>query len=176
MWLFDSLFGGKKKRRRTQALAESDANSLRHAPGTQITYDPDLILELEADHRHLLETFGLIGAAFARKDLMEVSKHLNTFHTDILEHLMTENLHLYVYLERVLKQRSRKSFELVHKFRREMDTIGKVVLAFLAKYQNIGTQPHLADSLGKDLEAIGPTLVERIKLEEEALYPLYLPT
>jgi len=175
MWFFDFLFGKKKERRKTQTHAESDSGQ-DQAPGTMLAYRPDLIPQLTADHQRLLTIFGWISAALTSNDLASVGKHLDTFRKEILAHLMSENLYLYVYLEHVSRHKSHERFKLVHRFRREMDTIGKVVLAFLAKYQDIGTQPHLASSLGKDLEAIGPTLVERIKLEEEALYPLYLPT
>ncbi|HET7775092.1 MAG TPA: hemerythrin domain-containing protein, partial [Azospira sp.] len=68
-----------------------------------------------------------------------------------------------------------ESFELMRGFRHEMDAIGKAVLAFLSKYKDIGTQANLAASFGGDLQQVGDVLVNRIRREEETLYPLYLP-
>jgi len=62
---------------------------------------------------------------------------------------------------------------MVHNFRQKMDVIGKAALAFLDKYQEIGTRPDFFIPFKKDLENIGKVLVDRIRREEETLYPLY---
>jgi len=172
MSIFGFLFGSKEEREETQTLAEYDSH---RASGTQLSYRPNLISQLKEEHRRLLVTFGWVKTAFANKDLASVDKHLSTLRREVLAHLVSENLHLYVYLERGLKQKNQAGFELLHKFRPEMDTIGSTVQTLLTKYQNISTQPHLVASFGKDLEIIESILVERIQLEEETLYPLYQP-
>ncbi len=174
MWLIDFLFGKKQHSGETQASQDSDANAVQ-APGTRIAYSSDLVPQLKEDHRRLLETFGLINTAFSRNDLVSTAKYLEDFRGGVLAHLLTENIRFYIYLEHAFAQ-DLESFNLMHGFRQEMDTIGKAVLAFLTKYKDIDTQPNLAVSFGKDLENVGGILSERIKREEETLYPLYLPS
>jgi len=175
MWLIDFLFGKKEKQAAPQKRVEKPSEDPGQAPGTRISYSPDLIPQLKDDHRRLLELFGTISEAFSRNDLPATSRLLEEFRGGILSHLLTENVRFYIYLEHALRHEDQESFNLMHHFRHEMDTIGKSVLAFFAKYQNIDKQPGLALSFGKDLENVGAILVERIKREEETLYPLYLP-
>ncbi|MCL2021611.1 MAG: hemerythrin domain-containing protein [Betaproteobacteria bacterium] len=173
MWLINFLFGRKKKK---QEGTQASASLSRQAPGTRISYDPELIVQLKEDHQRLLEIFGLVGKAFANNDMAATARHLDTFRSELMEHLLTENVRFYVYLERTLKQKDQESFDLMYSFRREMNTISKSVLAFFDKYQkNIGKRPKLTASFGKDLENVGAILTERIRREEEILYPLYAP-
>jgi regulator of sigma D len=55
-----------------------------------------------------------------------------------------------------------------------MDAIGKAVLDFLARYRDMAVDKSLAGSFGADLSAIGNVLVQRIRNEEDTLYPLYM--
>ncbi|MCL2830232.1 MAG: hemerythrin domain-containing protein [Betaproteobacteria bacterium] len=174
MWLIDFLFGRKRKQAESQESQESGTDS-GQAPGTRIAYSPDLIPQLKGDHQRLLEIFAMISEAFTNNDLAATSRLLEEFRGGILGHLLTENVRFYIYLEHALRQEDQESFNLIHHFRHEMDTIGKSVLAFFSKYQNIDKQPGLALSFGKDLENVGAILVERIRREEETLYPLYMP-
>ena len=174
MWLFDFLFG--KKRRDTQQQSFQTSNGVPiHAPGTQISYNADLIPQLKAEHQQLLELFGMINMAFSRDDLQLTAKLLEDFRRGIQSHLLTENIRFYIYLEHSLTQ-DLESMSLMHGFRQEMDTIGKAVLSFLSKYKDIGTRPDFAIPFRKDLEDVGKILVDRITREEETLYPLYFPT
>lgn len=66
-------------------------------------------------------------------------------------------------------------FYLPIDLRHEMDGIGKAVVAFLAKYKDLSVDGNLVASFGRDLEAVGKVLVDRIQREEESLYPLYAP-
>lgn len=174
--LFDFLFGKKSppeaEVRRVSPQPMSAAGG--QAPGTHITYHPNLIDQLKTDHLKLLAIFGNILTAFKAGDLAGTAKLLEEFRGNIQGHLLTENVKLYIYLEHALRQ-DEESHRLVHSFRHEMDGIGKVVLAFLSKYRNIASQSDLAASFGPELEQIGEALVARIKREEETLYPLYLP-
>ena len=90
-------------------------------------------------------------------------------------HLLTENVRLYVYLERRLAH-DPASYELIHSFRHEMDRIGRDVVHFLEQYRELETKPHLLQTFISDLDAIGKVLVKRIQSEEDILYPLYAPT
>ncbi len=144
------------------------------APGTEIRYDPTLVDTLKRDHQQLLTAYGEIQAAFEDEDFELVSAQLNDFRAALHAHLLTENVRLYIYLNRQMAGDELNS-DLIHGFRREMDSIGRNVLKFLKKYQTIGVDRELAPAFGRDFAAIGKVLVERIQQEESTLYPLYMP-
>lgn len=176
MGILSFLFDGKKQPAEApiQAPPAAPAQSPSQAQGTQISYNPDLVPRLQEEHRHLLKLFGEIEQAFQSNDLEVTAARLEEFRGAVLDHLMTENIRFYIYLEHSL-QHDPDSFELMHGFRHEMAGIGKAVLAFLSKYKEIAGQPNLAISFGSDLKQVGEVLVGRIRREEETLYPLYLP-
>ncbi len=89
-----------------------------------------------------------------------------------MDHILIENVSLYVYMKRKFIDDDINT-ELVTDFRKEMDGIGKVVRAFIVKYETIGLDNTFATSFEKDLADIGTALVARIEREEQTLYPLY---
>jgi hypothetical protein len=153
----------------TQSLADGERAA---APGTAIRYDPELIDKLKRDHRDLLSAFGSIKNSFESGNLQSVVEQLDAFRVGIQSHLLTETVRLYIYLEHQLAG-DETSRRLIHDFRHEMDGIGKTVVAFLAKYKHLGANANLAASFAQDLDAVGKILVDRIRREEEVLYPLY---
>lgn len=179
MFLFDLLFG-KKETAATPARAPATVNTpppapeakAGQAPGTYISHDADLIASLKDDHQKLLKTFQSIGAASFAGELGKVQNLLGQFQTMIMDHLLKENVRLYVYLEHLLANDS-VSHQMMHGFRHEMDGIGRVVVGFLKKYKTISQHPELAESFPADLQGIGEALVARIKREEDILYPMY---
>jgi hypothetical protein len=174
----DFLFGKKESRNVESAKPAKQAPPPParqvSAPGTHIGYHPELVTQLVGDHQNLLRIMGQVHEALAAKNLSAVVQHLDAFRSAIQDHLLTENVRLYVYLEHALVQ-DPVSHALIHEFRREMDGIGKTVLSFLAKYRELETQTELLRTFGEDLAAVGKVLVERIHREESMLYPLYLP-
>jgi iron-sulfur cluster repair protein YtfE (RIC family) len=177
MFFFDMLFG--KKAAPTPGFPASSpgvaaAKPQTAAPGTGIRHDPRLIEALKEDHRMLLDIYTAIDAARRAGDLLGVQTRLGQFRMVLQDHLLKENIRLYVYLEHVL-QGDAVSHELMHEFRHEMDGIGRVVVSFLGKYRDIGVHPELAGEFAKDLAAIGEALVARIRREEDTLYPMYAP-
>ncbi len=144
------------------------------APGTSIRYSADLIEHLVRDHRSMLDCVGQISRAARSGRLDEAAPLLERFRTDLQGHLLVENVRLYVYLEHTLAG-DPASHALMHEFRHDMDEIGKKVVAFLARYARLGEDPSLAASFTADLEAVGAALADRIRREEEVLYPLYAP-
>lgn len=182
MFLFDLIFGkkdhGEKAAQATatkaepQSVAPSSTEPAVQAPGTIISYDPHLIEGLYADHGKLLDNHGAMMAALELGDLTKVEEQLRHFRTLLMDHLLRENVRLYIYLEHLLES-DPISHEMMHGFRREMDTIGRVVVAFLSKYQNLASQPKLVPDFRRDVAGIGEALVARISREEETLYPMY---
>lgn len=176
--MFEFLFGkgkGKAGVSQDQAAApRAPEPAPGAAPGTAIHFSPDLIDQLKRDHQTLLGLFAALREAFAAGNHTAVAEHLETFRIAIQSHLLVENIRLYIYLEHQLSGDA-GSHELIHGFRHEMDAIGKAVMAFIAKYKDIAVDHNLAASFGKDADAVGRVLVDRIKREEATLYPLYLP-
>ncbi|MBI5899305.1 MAG: hemerythrin domain-containing protein [Rhodocyclales bacterium] len=175
MFLFDLLFG--KKKTADAGSPQAPMPSARtppgtSAPGTTIGHDAGLIASLKADHQRLLAGFQSIAASSLAGNLASVQQQLGQFQTLLMDHLLKENVRLYVYLEHVLKD-DPVSHEMMHGFRHEMDAIGRVVVGFLGKYKAIGSHPELAAEFSTDLKAIGEALVARIKREEDILYPMY---
>lgn len=180
MFLFDLLFGKKQASgfaappppAPSRMAAAAPAAPLASAPGTSIHHDADLVAGLKSDHQRLLTTFQSIAAASMSGNLPVVQNLLGQFQTMLMDHLLKENVRLYVYLEHLLKD-DPVSHEMMHGFRHEMDAIGRVVVGFLGKYKDIGSHPELAASFATDLKGIGEALVARIKREEDILYPMY---
>jgi hypothetical protein len=177
MFLFDLLFG-KKSPPPPMAAQSSGAVAAAvpqaSAPGTGIHHDSRLIEALKEDHRLLLDIYKAIDAARAEGSLLTVQTRLGQFRMVLQDHLLKENVRLYVYLEHVLRG-DPVSHQLMHEFRHEMDDIGRVVVGFLGKYREIGVHPELAAEFATDFAAIGQALVARIRREEDTLYPMYAP-
>jgi len=175
MFLFDMLFGKKGGTDQAAAArppAAQAAPVAQAAPGTGIRHDPRLITSLLEDHRLLLEVYGAIDNARRFNDLLGVQTKLDQFRMMLQDHLLKENVRLYVYLEHALRG-DPASHQLMHEFRHEMDDIGRVVVGFLGKYRQIGAHPELAAEFSRDFAAIGEALVARIRREESTLYPMY---
>ena len=162
--MFD-FFKGKDK---------SDQSSGESTPstGTGIGYDPSLISKLKGDHQELLKLYGNVNAAFTSGDFPSVIRELDKFRVALHAHLLLENVKFYIYLRHSLAE-DPTSYELANGFKKEMDGIGKAVMAFLTKYQSIGVDKDLANTFGAELAGIGKVLVDRINREEGTLYPLY---
>lgn len=191
MAFFDFLFGSKNKSKTSTARAAQAAptavsapreapvqtaqsSPASFAPGTLLRFDPSLIDRLQSDHRELLNLYGAISAASKEGNLKAAEGYLEEFRKAITDHLLKENVSLYVYLERLTKE-DPDSLEIMRGFRREMDGIGRAVVEFLGKYKSIGSQPELAPYFATDLAGVGKVLGDRIRREESTLYPMYAP-
>lgn len=172
MFLFDLLFGRGKKEESVAAPKTNVIPGIKPAPAVGLAFDPNLIARFKDDHALLLEIYKSIADARAAGNLQLVQERLNQFRIVLQEHLLKENVRLYVYLEHQAKNDPLRH-ETIHGFRREMDGIGRVVVAFLTKYKDIGTMPALEAEFETDLAAIGSALTSRIAREEGTLYPMY---
>lgn len=166
---------GRPAAKGTAAAAPAAAASDTVAPGTEIHRRTDLIGKLKADHQVLLDLFGRIKRAHEAGQTAQAAALLATFRNTLQEHLLVESVRLYVYLEHASRNDAER-FELVHHFRHEMGAIGKTAVAFLAKYADLAGDRQLAATFGRDLDAVGAVLVERIRREETILYPMYEAT
>lgn len=144
------------------------------AGATRIPYQPGLIEEMKSDHVSLLDLYTDIKMASEMKSFKKVSTALKEFRGELEDHLIKENVSLYIYLRHLLKTDVRGS-KLIADFKKEMDGIASIALKFLAKYESIGNEAALQNSFDDDFAIIGKVLGERIKREEATLYTLYVP-
>jgi len=151
---------------------ERDQGQYSAAPGTEIRYSPTLIDELKGDHQNLFAAYLAIKSSFDLGDFEAVSQQLNDFRFNLHNHLLTENVRLYIYLGSMMSNDPAKS-DMVRGFRQEMEGIGKTALRLLKKYEALSIDNELAGPFSEDFAAIGSILTERVKKEESVLYPLY---
>ncbi|MCK4707062.1 MAG: hemerythrin domain-containing protein, partial [Gammaproteobacteria bacterium] len=124
------LFGKKKKEEPVAAPAVQEESYA--VGGTNIRYQPALIESMKSDHVKLLDLYTDIQMASETKNFKKVAAILNDFRGELEDHLLKENVNLYIYLTHLLKSDAMNS-ELIAKFRKEMDGIASVALKFLAK-------------------------------------------
>ena len=144
-------------------------------PGTTLTYDAMLVRQLHEDHKELLGLYGDIKQYLDKKDYHQVQIHLKEFSSLLREHLLLENLKLYVYLSNALAC-DQENLEIMIEMRKEMGRIGKTVNQFLTRYTQ--EKPWtIAEKIAFSIafQQIGTVLSQRITKEEERLYPLYMP-
>lgn len=143
------------------------------APNTNISYDPELVAKLEADHKRLLMMFTAITKMAEKEEFHKIPKALNTFRRTLNAHLLLENVKLYIYLKNCLAS-DPASLELMTGMQVEMQAIARAVAKFLKKYITLSWTPEMKRDFAKELARVGSILVDRIDSEEETLYSLYM--
>lgn len=136
-----------------------------------ISFYADLIPKLQNDHRVVLSIYGELMKRANDGDWVGVNNSLQMFRAGLQDHLLDEAIRLYVYLNRNIEDTESKY--LARQFRVEMDKIGRVVLASLDRYKNIDLSPALQETFIEEWRGIGGVLGDRIRREEQTLYPLY---
>lgn len=140
----------------------------------EITYQPHLITELQADHRELLRLFRELVVAHRMGNVEVCLAKLKRFTHSLRAHLLRENLHLYAYLSQSLSN-DPESSELMTHMRREMQAIGRTLNEFATRYTATTWNASLREALSMELDHIAEILDHRIHHEENKLYPLYMP-
>ena len=143
------------------------------APGTNIRFNPKLTGQLTHEHQELLNLYIKANNALKAFDAIGIAEALQSMRDLLQNHLLTENVRIYVYLEHMFAN-DEVNCQLVRDFRREMDQISRTVMAFFNKYQDIGSGKYPLDQFAKEFQALGVELNRRIEQEEQTLYPLYL--
>ncbi|MGO1500463.1 MAG: hemerythrin domain-containing protein [Marinobacter sp.] len=163
------------KKKASQDIRDTEVRAESYAPGTGISYDPQLIERFEGHHALLLKTYERIHTtANEDRNYSEIQTTMGRFRRVLKEHLLEENIHLYIYLNKCLAHDSSSS-QLVLAMKNEMSRIGRKVIAFLNHYENTGVDESNIDVFVSQLEEMGAALTDRIEREERSLYTLYLP-
>ena len=151
------------------ALQSSNTRPAGRGP---IGYDPNLVTKLKDDHQGLLTHFTSMMKAAEKGNDKHLIGHLIRFKKLLQNHLITENTKLYLYLNSAYRK-DPDTFALVRSFKKEMGDIGKVVNAFVAKWEKANFDSVSRGIFLKEAEKIAPVLVQRINTEEERLYEIY---
>jgi len=164
---FRQLFRSDRQGRET-----SPTETVQHyAHGTSIHYDPQLVPRLVQDHRRLAELFERLKQDCERRDARTLQADLTRFSDVLRDHLLTEDVRFYVYLQHELAYA-----QVVRRFQREIRVIGRDLTRFLIEYgQRRQGDAASWQGLDQNLQKIGPILAARIAIEERDLYPLYQP-
>lgn len=164
---FRQLFRSRPHRSETP-LSETTPHS---APGTSIHYDPQLVPRLVQDHSRLEELFERLKQDYERRDVKTLQADLTRFSDVLRDHLLTENVRFYVYLQHVPEHAP-----VVQRFQREIRVIGRDLTRFLIEYgQRRAWDAASWQAFDQTLQKLGPILASRIATEERELYPLYQP-
>ncbi len=156
--------------------SENNANNKDHvskayAKGGKIAYHPELISELKQEHGDLLDLFIALVKSSRSGEKDETRNLLATFKRRLVSHILKENVQFYVYVKYLFVD-DEVNCELAKTMQLEMSDIGKSVLDFIAR--SLEDKALYDSNFQKELDQIGNVLTERIKIEEERLYGLYL--
>lgn len=154
--------------------AKPDEKSYTPAPGTEISYSPKLIDELESEHRRFFELHDLVIDAVRNRRLQEVPELLKEFDALLTDHLLTERIRLYAYMDAYFSNDSRTR-EMLRDYRLEMDRVGDSVRKMVHRYRLLAMDSQLAMNFEEDFAELRRVLEERMSREETTLYPLYMP-
>lgn len=176
-WLSNLLAPKKRDPGPSMLARETTPGTSRHEPPRQpsspgIRYDAALIHRLKDDHRAFLRTYGGIKTAAEGGDWVTVEKTMLQFRSALTDHLMTESIKLYVYLQLTLAG-DRERLALMRRFSSEMVGIGKVVLDFIDGNRDVSVNKEKQERFLEAWGHIGKTLGDRIAREEQTLYPMY---
>ena len=143
-----------------------------YLPGTQLSYDADLISKFKHDHEELLGIYTQCAQAYDDQKHQKLNQLLSKFKTKLTSHLLVENVKFYIYVSHYYKDDEHNK-GLIDSFRREMQGIGAVAFKFLTEY----TAPTAVynEKFKEEFDAIGGVLGNRISAEEGELYMLYAP-
>ncbi|MFT6046359.1 MAG: methionine salvage enolase-phosphatase E1 [Arenicella sp.] len=169
------FFKGRPGKKKKVARKEIDIGNQKQSKSRSrgVSYDSELIQNLEKDHEMLVEIFGNIwGEGYEKSDFNAVSLHLSEFKALFQSHLLKENVKFYVYLEQSLRS-DPHSLSVVKEFRKDMNAIANAVIGFCKKYDNPKYTEVNHVAFKEEYKEVGQALVRRVQLEERDLYSLY---
>lgn len=143
-----------------------------YAPGTQILYDVNLVSKLKADHLQLVAVYSAIMSAISNYEFEKLREQVELFLALFNAHALAEYTKLYVFLDYTYRS-DKENHELIMRFRREMNEIGKGVRGFAHFWRENGINDANLAEFKKQAQKIGAVLTKRIEVEESQLYEIY---
>lgn len=144
------------------------------APGTLISYHPELLEHLRQDHQELLTLLAAIAQLLLEQQLDQALGLLARLRRDVQSHVLRERVQLYVYLEHLLASGD-PAHALVHKMHRQLNGIASQALALTDRHEQAlpTAGPSHPEELLHDIETLTQMLVGHMQQEEDVVYPLY---
>lgn len=142
------------------------------APGTHISYDPQLVDKLKHDHQELEHLFIAIIQAGNQMQVQNIKPLMQRFHVLFNNHVLQEYIKLYVYLDTIFRDEPERQYT-IRQCRREMRHIGKAVRGFLHKWEESPITLDEVPQFLKEAQRIGVVLGKRFKMEEAKLFEIY---
>lgn len=173
---FEQLLHGRSDPKQ-QAVRSFQSASLsrrkRRRVKLGIAYDQKLISTLKIENETLIEEFGRVFADdFRAHDFTHLSQQLSEFKVIFQNHLITENVKLFCYLEQQ-GMNDPSLLSSVRTFRKEINYWSNAVIGFCKKYeQPLAVFMH-QESFKNEYQAIGQALIHRVQLVESEMYLRY---
>ncbi len=158
--------------RKRKVKADREVVEKRYLPGTKLSYDENLTSKLINDHHELLAIYTSCSQAYEKRDYLKLNKLLNKLKSRLTSHLLLENVRFYLYVSHYYKE-DESTRDLINRFRRDMEEIGKVAFKFLTEFSAPDAVYYI--DFKKEFDMIGTVLTNRIEEEESGLYLLYVP-
>jgi hypothetical protein len=143
-----------------------------YAPGTKIVYDNGLVSKLKHDHAQLVEVYTDIVRNVQQRNYDKLDGGLALFLALFNAHALTEYTKLYVFLDYSFRN-DQGNHDVIMRFRREMNEIGKSVRQFAHFWRDNGINDSNLHLFKRQIQDIGEVLTKRIDVEEKQLYELY---
>lgn len=142
-----------------------------YVKGAKIAYYPNLVEEFKEEHAQLFSLYTEIVKNYEENQVDRVSSNLKEFKQVLVDHLMRENILLYIFLKYLYVENiEHKNY--AYKMQKEMTTIGNSVFDFIKRATSDSFEYN--SEFKSELDAIGAALIERVELEESSLYSLYV--
>ncbi|WP_455210164.1 hemerythrin domain-containing protein [Kaarinaea lacus] len=145
---------------------------LLYAPGTEIVFDSGLVAKLKRDHAQLVEVYTDIVKYIDQRNYDKLQGLLAVFLGLFNAHALTEYTKLYVFLDYSFRSDNEKH-DVIMRFRREMNDIGKSVRQFAHHWRDNGIDDTNLHLFKRQVQQIGEVLTKRIEIEEKQLYEIY---
>jgi len=154
-----------------EASAGSDKGQ---AEGTEIAYNPRLIIELIGEHKHLMSQLLEVETAFSNGNIAETHKKLEAFNTSLGNHMLKKNIKLYIYMQYSMKHNNNSDVNIAE-FKRGMTAASRHANSFIKNHENTLSKGRIKPSFGEELEAIIQEIATHTEHEKSGLFPYYLP-
>ncbi len=144
------------------------------AEGTEITYNPRLIVELIEEHKLLMSQLLGVETAFSNGKIAETHKKLEAFNASLGDHMLKKNIKLYIYMQYSMKHFNNNDVNIA-KFKRSMTAASRHANTFIKNHENTLSKGRVKPTFGEDLDTIIQEIATHIEHEKSGLFPYYLP-
>ena len=157
-----------------QALVRTSMNLPARLAGLfrSAPLDGTLIDGLKSDHRKVLGIHERIGWLKSERHYTEIPAGLAALRTSLETHMLTENVRLYAFLERVFQSDSARLAELAE-FRADTNAVLLAVLKFVKQHRRTTFDESRSLSFVDEHRRVGGLLAKHMAREERTLYRFY---